>query len=381
MKHATPRAYGNISLLVVFATMTTWSAFTTIDQTVLAHGQFLPTARNQVVQVVDGGVLQAIHVKEGQGVKRGQPLATLEPVRADAALQELRGQLHNVLAAKRRADAFANGFQTAFSRAEIQQNSGYQVQQALFEQQLAALQADLSAFDKAIELANAEIRITEKLFAAGDVSQTDVMRVQRSLIELNQRRQSMLDAQRTEARRESGRLQLEVDALRSRLQERDNVLGHTTLTAPVDGDIQLLRSHTLGAVLRSGEELLHVSPSDSPLMVEARIYPVDMADIKRGLPVRIRIDAWDFAVYGALEGEIAHISPDVVSEPAPNGQAISFYRVHIALSVKQNNHKLEISSIRPGMTAQLDIRTGERSVLSYLLGPIKRGMASALREK
>jgi adhesin transport system membrane fusion protein len=129
--------------------------------------------------------------------------------------------------------------------------------------------------------------------------------------------------------------------------------------------------------LRTGDELMQISPSDDELMIEAKVSPTDIGLLRVGLPVLLRVDAFDYSVYGGLKGSLKYISSDTLVEQGPNGQSTTSYRVHIRLDEAQSNTKLALSELRPGMTVGADIRTGKRSVLEYLFKPISRAFQGA----
>jgi multidrug efflux pump subunit AcrA (membrane-fusion protein) len=176
---------------------------------------------------------------------------------------------------------------------------------------------------------------------------------------------------------------LSLAAVTSRLGERQSVLDHTTLNSPVDGIVKFLRVTTIGGgVLRAGEELMQISPSDELLIIEGKVTPTDIGQLHPGLPVSVKLDAFDYSVYGALDGVLTYVSPDTLSETGPNGQSQTFFRVHVKLNPQQNqNPKAGSIIVKLGMTASLDIRTGTRSVMQYIAKPVFKTFSGALSER
>jgi adhesin transport system membrane fusion protein len=158
-------------------------------------------------------------------------------------------------------------------------------------------------------------------------------------------------------------------------------LAQTQLAAPVDGVVKYLRVTTVGGVLRAGDELMQISPTDGESLLELKVNPADIAQLRTGMQANIRLDAYDYAIYGSVQGELVYISSDTLQEQGPNGQAQIFYRARVRVLPKAANPKLQPVVLKPGLTATVDILTGQRSVLNYLMKPITRGLTGALNER
>jgi adhesin transport system membrane fusion protein len=184
-----------------------------------------------------------------------------------------------------------------------------------------------------------------------------------------------------EARLEVTRLEDELSSQLHKLEERRSVLEHTELVAPVAGIVKFLRVNTVGGVLRAGDELMQLSPTDGNMVIEAKINPVDIGQLELGLPVQVKLDAFDFSVYGMLQGKLVYISSDTLVEQGPNGQSISSYRAQVRLDAQQSNQMLANVSLKPGMTATIDVKTRTRNLLQYLLKPVIKSFSGALNER
>jgi adhesin transport system membrane fusion protein len=145
--------------------------------------------------------------------------------------------------------------------------------------------------------------------------------------------------------------------------------------------VKTLKITTIGGVLRAGDELMQISPIDGDRVIEVKINPADIGQLRTGLPVTIRLDAFDYSVYGTLQGTLSYISADTLTEQAGGGPATSFYRAHVRLDADSGNPKLPYASLKPGMTATVDIRTASRSVLHYLAKPVFKGFGGAMNER
>jgi adhesin transport system membrane fusion protein len=378
------RSGGMIYVLVAaVAAFVAWAAVFDIDQAVRTQGQFMPSAHTQVVQAVDGGVISRLRVRQGDAVRAGQVLAELSPERARAAFDESSAKLLALQAALLRAQAEANEQPPVFGRELAGYPEVVEAQRRLYTQRRHSLDEALAAVGQGLALAREELRMNESLLATGDASRMEVMRAQRQLAELQARASDLRNRYLQEARTEAARLSEELATLRSRKAERSDVLAHTSITAPMAGVVKNLRLVTVGGVLRPGDELLQISPSEGELLLEVRINPADIGQLRLGQRAALRLDAFDYAIHGALEGELVYLSADTLSEPGPGGQSMSFYRAHVRVdeAARARNPKLAGVVLKAGMTATVDLLTGQRSVLAYLLKPISRAVGGALTER
>lgn len=370
-------------LTLVVLAFVAWAAFFEINQAVRAPGQVIASARTQVLQAADGGVVTELRVKEGQTVHQGQVLALLEKDRSLAAVDESRAKIAAQQAALARLAAEAEQQRPRFSpQLQRQWPEFVRVQTQLFTQRQQALAAELLSHDQALVLARDELALHRRLLASGDVARVEVMRAERQVIDLEVRRRSALDKYITDVRTEMARLEEDGAAHRYKLDERQSVLRHTEITAPMAGVVKHIRLTTSGAVLRAGDELMQISPVDDQPLLEVKVNPADVGQLRVGLPARMRLDAFDSSIHGTLAGQLIYLSPDTLSEQGPNGQAQVYYRAQVRVDWSQPGlGRIEPADLKAGMTASIDILTGTRSVLSYLFKPIHRAFAGALSEK
>ena len=360
-----------------------WSAWFEIDQSVRAQGLVIASARTQIIQSADGGVVSALLVAEGQEVKAGQVLAVLEKGRAEAGFEESRAKVSALRIARIRAAAETRMGIPDFSTELNHYPKFIQAQQSLYLQRKRTLEEDLAALGAALNLAREELNMNEALLKEGDVSRLEVLRARRQANELEARVAGVRNKYRQEASAEVAKIEEELASAGSKQAERQNILDHTDLIAPVAGVVKLLRLTTIGGVLRAGDELMQIAPTDDALIVEAKVDPRDVAGLRIGLPVSVKIDAFDYSVYGTLNGTLGYISPDTLSEPSGTGQPTqSYYRVHVVLQ-KPANHPTGARDIviKPGMTAGIDIRTGTRSILKYIAKPVFKAFGGAMNER
>jgi membrane fusion protein, adhesin transport system len=360
-----------------------WASVFEIDQTVRAQGQLIPGARTQVVQAVDGGVLSEIRVQEGERVKAGDVVAVLEPDRARAAYDESAAKFAALQVALRRAQAEAAQARPDFGPLARQHPALVAAQQQLWQQRKQGLQHSLAGLEQSLALAQEELAMNESLHASGDTSRVELLRARRQVAELQARLDEVRNKYLQDARAEAAKLEEELLSQGYRQAERGNVLEHTALTSPLDGVVKLLRVNTVGGVLRAGDEILQISPTEGELLLEVRINPADIGQLRAGQDVQLRLDAYDYTIFGSLEGELVYLSSDTLSEQGPNGQSQSFYRGRVRIRPESiaRHPKLSQAELKPGMTASADIRTGQRSVLTYLIKPLARAFGGAMNER
>ena len=367
-------------LLLVFLG---WASFFELDQTVRAQGKLIPADHTQIIQVADGGVLSRVLVQEGDSVVSGQPLAELEKERANASFTESRAKQASLEIALIRAQAEADQNTPYFGRDYADFPQFQILQMSLYNQRKRSLAQDVDNLSETVASAQHELELNKKLFTTGDTSQLEVMRAQRQVTELQGRINAVRNKYLQDARAEAAKIAEELSTNYYRLEERQSVLDHTTITAPIAGIVKYQRVTTIGGVLRQGDELMQISPTEADPVFEVNINPADIGQLKAGLPATIRLDAFDYSVYGVLHGTLRYISSDTLTEQAPNGQSNTFYRAKVSLRADDAhlNPKLSLAMLKAGMTATVDLKTGGRSVLKYLIKPVYKAFGGALTEK
>jgi adhesin transport system membrane fusion protein len=359
-----------------------WAAVYRVDQSTRGMGAVISSSRVQVIQAVDGGVLQSLKVKEGDIVKQGQVLALLDTARSGASVKELDARLATMKAqyARLQAEVLASS-KITFPPEVRDFPDVVKVQQALFEQKRRGLHEELRTLEVAVRLAGEDARLVAQLAKNGDVSRSEVIRSERALndaeAQLINRRNKYFQDGRTELAKVEDDINQNEEVRTQRYQQ----LAASVIKTPVDGIVKNVRITTQGGVLRAGDELMQIVPMDDKLIVETKVRPSDIAYIRTGLPATVRFDAFDYTIFGAVEGNVIYVSADTIKEDSKTGEQI-YYRVHVETAgnpVKtRTDKKLDIL---PGMTAQVDIRTGDRTVLGYLLKPLRKTMAESLGER
>lgn len=369
--------------IAFLAVAVSWAAFFKIDQVVQAPGQVIASARTQVVQAADGGVIVEMKVGEGAEVKAGQIIAVLEKTRAQASLAESRGRVMALQLTVARLQAEITDAPLAVE-ASVQKAYPdlYEAQTNLYRQRKKAISDQLAALKGNLQLAQQELDMNLPLEARGDISKAEILRLQRAVNEAGNQHAAARNKYLQDASAELSKAQEDLNAQRQTLADRTQQLERTDVVAPATGVVKSIRVTTLGGVVRQGDEILQILPTESEQVVEAKVRPTDLVNIQVGRPAKVKLDAYDYAIFGTLAGTVTYVSPDTLQEDTPTGPA-TFYRVTVAIQDKDLKHNPRASQIevRPGMTASVDIQTGRRSVLSYLLKPVTKTFTEAFGER
>ncbi|MEZ5727186.1 MAG: HlyD family type I secretion periplasmic adaptor subunit [Burkholderiaceae bacterium] len=400
-----------------------WASIAEVDEVSRGEGKVIPSRNVQVVQSMDGGVVAEIHAREGASVKRGQPLLRIEAVRAKAQRGETLARMLAQRVRMQRLLAEAAGDQRIAWDPDIAQVAPAMVRREadLFRVRLAEHLAALTAADQQIRqrtqeareatvrrdsarrslaLLEREVNYTRPLLETGAVSEIEVIRLERELARLRgeaegaavqiersnaaiaearQRRLEAAESFRARARTELNEAAADLARLEASVEGLQDRVEKTVLRAPVAGIVKTLHAHTVGGVAQAGKDLVEIVPIDDTLLVEARIQPRDIGFLHLGQRATVRFHAYDYAVHGGLSGQVEHISADTVTDERNN----AFYIVRIRTRPDHDGHGIG-SRDRPiiaGMTATVDIMTGKRTVLTYLMKPLLRAKQKAFTER
>lgn len=394
-----------------------WSALAPLDEVARGEGRVIPSQQLQIVQSLDGGVVEEIHVREGQIIEAGQLLISVDPTRFVSDLQEREAQSLALRAEITRLQALVNEQELQFddelrlkaanlvdnqtqlylnSRAELeQQQSGLRNQLNQRQQDLREAQAARDQYRTTLELTLSELQRTRPLLASGAVSEVDIIRLERDVAnlrgELNRataaisRASSAIDEAQNRLqetrlntlnrwRSDLGEASSRLEALQQAQTGLRDRVSKTEIRSPVRGTVQRLLTNTVGGIIAPGRDIIEIVPLDDQLLVEARIPPKDIAFIRPGQAAMIKFSAYDFSIFGGLPAQVEHISADTITDERDN----TFYLVRLRTDASGFSDEL---SIIPGMTTEVDIVTGQKTVLQYLLKPVLRATSQAMRER
>ena len=369
-------------LLAGLLAFVAWAFVFRIDQVARATGEVIASSRVQIIQAVDGGVLATLNVKEGDRVEPGQVLAELDKTRFGASVKEIEARLSALKAKAIRLRAeVTEAEQLVFPDALLGFAEQLQVERALFQQRRTGLAEELRTLKVAVNLAREELALVRRLAGTGDVNRSEVIRAERAANDAESQLIIRKNRFLEEASAELTRAEDEIAQNEQVLAQRQQQLDDSVFTALVPGIVKNIRVTTVGGVLRSGEELMQIIPVGDELVLEAKVRPADIGQVHPGLDATIRFDPFDYTIYGGVKGEVVYVSADTLKEDTRQGEEI-YYRVHVLTNTNPvtSTTGRELA-ILPGMTAQVDIRTGDRTVLDFLLKPLRKTLSESFGER
>ena len=407
------------SAVVVLLLLIVWASFAHVEEVTRGEGKVIPSRQLQVVQSLDGGVVSEILVQEGQVVEAGQLLLKIDETRATSGVRESAAQGFALRARQARLRALAEGapFAPPAVRAGndeerrivdeerlLYQNrlSELHTMLAINEQQLQQRQQELaemrsrkSAAERQLDLSQQELVKTKPLLATGAVSEVDILRLERDMTrargdteqasaQIARVQAAIGEAQRkiqeteltfrNEARKDMADVMGKLNALNEGAVALADRVDKAQVKSPVRGRVQRLLANTVGGVLQPGKDIVEIVPLDDNLVLEAKVQPKDIAFIHPGQDATVKFTAYDFSIYGGLAAKVENISPDTVVDERGN----AFYLVRVRTTRPDFNDKMRVI---PGMTAEVDVLTGKKTVMAYLLKPVLKAKAYALRER
>ncbi len=363
------------------ALLLAWASVAEIDQVTRAPAQIIAAERTQIIQSPESGVVTQIHVKEGEQVRTGQLLVTLEKERAQAAVADSSAKVAalRITVARLQAEVYGKPLQFA---PELQQYPEYiRNQTDLYNKRQTAYKEDIRSLENILRLARSELDINAKLVATGDVSRSEILRLQRSVADIEAQIANKRNKYFQDAQAEMTKAQEDLNTQSEQLRDRSQLLEHTELVAPTDGMVNNIRMTTLGAVVRPGDVVLEISPTGGDLIAEAKVSSADIAFIQVGQSASVKLDAYDSSIFGAMRGQVSYVSPDVLTEETRQGPH-SYYRVRILIKETEfKGKKAGQIHLRPGLSASVDIKAMDRTVLSYLTKPITKTLTQSMGER
>ncbi|WP_372845312.1 HlyD family efflux transporter periplasmic adaptor subunit [Psychrobacter sp.] len=363
--------------LIGIITLIVWASFAKIDQVTRAQATVIASARTQEIQASEGGVLTELAVTEGEDVKAGQLLVVLEEERAKAAVDNSASKTAALTAKLARLNAEIFEKPLVFPKGVQNYPEYVQNQRALYDRRRQAINEEVSSLEKMLVLARQELRMNEPLLEYGDVSQADVIKLSRQVADIEAQINNKRNKYFEEAQAEMTKAQEELDTELEQLRDRAQVLEEKRLMAPTEGKIKNINVTTIGGVVKPGEVIMQILPTSSDLVIDAKVSPADIAYVKEDQEATVKLDAYDYSIFGAMNGTVNYISPDTLMEQTPKGEE-PYYRVLIVINGAEFKGRGDEIVIKPGMTASVDIKAMERTVLSYLTKPITKTLSEGL---
>ncbi|WP_336851772.1 HlyD family efflux transporter periplasmic adaptor subunit [Pseudescherichia vulneris] len=356
-----------------------WAWWAILDEVTVGTGKITPSTHAQVIESLDGGIVSAMLVREGDIVERGQMLASLDPTRFQSNYGESAARVRALRASSERLRSELTGEPLRFSEESMREPELVARERQLYESRRRNLNETVANLQKTYQLVMSELRMTQPLVAKGAASEVEVIRLQRQATEL----QGKIDEARNQfavrAREEQVKNNADLDAQIQAMSGKADQVDRATLFSPVRGIVKDIQVTTVGGVLQPGGKLMEIVPLEDQLLVETRINPRDIAYIRPGLPATVKVTAYDSSIYGNLTGLVEVVSPDTLQDEVRRDQF--YYRVYVRTkSAELQNKSGQRFPILPGMVANVEIKTGQKSVMDYLIKPLNK-VNEALRER
>lgn len=356
-----------------------WAWLFKLEEVSVGTGKVIPSSKEQVIQSLDGGILTRLDVKEGQIVQQGQILAQLDPTRYASHVGESESVLVAAQARAARLLAEVNHTALSFPASVKKEPQLVRTETSLYNARLRNLQESIAGLQHALSLVERELAMTEPLVAKGAASEVEVLRLKRQAADLENQIGDIRHQYEVNAREELSKANIEIESQQAVVKGRSDSVQRTIIKAPVRGIVKEIDTVTLGGVITQNGKLMTIVPVDEKLLVEARVSPRDIAFIHPGQSALVKLTAYDYSIYGGLDGKVTVISPDTIQDEVKQDQF--YYRVYIRTESDQLVNKAgQKFSISPGMITTVDIRTGEKTILDYLLKPFNKAK-EALRER
>ena len=405
-------------IAVLTAALLAWAATATVDRVVRSTGRIVPSGKPQLVQHLEGGIVSRVYAREGDTVQPGDNLVAVSDLAANSLRGEKQARLNGLLARSARLEAEATGAgrfvppaglaanspdvlneAASFAARQSRLGQGTRVleEQATQKRQEAAeLEARKRGLAAELEVARQQLALVQNMVARQAGSQLELLdargRVERlttqireaeatlprlasAAIELQARQAESVAQFRSDARTALSEAQVELRRLQEDIKTENDRVRRTVVTAPVGGTVNKVLANTVGGVVKPGETLVEITPTGGALVIEARASPADRGALQTGQTARVRVAAFDYTLYGTLEARITEISADSLQDE----RGERFFRV--ALEVDPGSVSSFGESVTPGMTAMADVVTGQRTVLQYLLSPVRGLATTAFRDR
>jgi adhesin transport system membrane fusion protein len=369
MEHPSARPILWTSLLSIVS-FVAWASWAELDEVTRGEGRVVPYSRIQKIQSLEGGILEQLMVKEGDLVEAGQLLVKLDNTRFNSAYMESKSHSEALAGAIARLEAETlNKDKIKFPPGIPAHSHIAATEIALFKARREKHQEALHSLHSELELARKQLHVIEPLVASRAASEMEALRLRKEIASLNGKLAEVNSAYFQDAYTELANKKAELSELEQNLLQRKDQLSRTQVLSPVKGRVNDILITTRGGVIQPGEPIMEVTPIDEQLLVEAKVKPRDVAFLVPGMPAQVKITAYDYTVYGDLSGTLEQISPDTIEEETIRGKE-SFYKILIRTETNYLKKGDEILPIKPGMVAEVDIQSGKRTVLNYLLRPL-----------
>jgi len=356
-----------------------WAHFAILDEVTVGTGKVTPSSRAQVIESLDGGIVDQLNVHEGDIVEKGHVLARLDPTRFQSNFGEAASKARTLRASAERLQAELTGAPLAFSAETLKEPELVARETQLYQSRRRNLSETVSNLEQSKKLVQEELRMTAPLVAKGAAGEVEVIRLRRQVSDLQGKIDEAKNDYAVRAREEQVKNNADLDAQLQVVTGKEDQLTRATIYSPVRGIVKDIQVTTVGGVLQPGGKLMEIVPLEDQLLIETRINPRDIAYIRPGLPATVKVTAYDSSIYGNLPGEVETVSPDTLQDEVKRDQY--YYRVYVRTQTAELTNKAGRKfPIVPGMVANVEIKTGQKSVMDYLIKPLNK-VKESMRER
>ena len=384
MKSATEKRRGGALIIWVlaafFVVFVGWAYHAPLDQIVRGPGVLVPSTNAQVVQSLEGGIVEEIKVREGDVVKKGPAIAKLNETRYRAEVRDFESQILTIEAKllRLRAELERRDSFTLPEKIRSADPALASSEEQLFDARLMQFNSELNAANEHFTLESEKVDLLETMVAQKVLPAIELLNARTAANEARAARDNLIATFSLERSDEISRLVADLARLQAQVEQSKDQLARSSLLAPTDGIVNTIHTTTLGGVVQPGEPIFEITPLNDELLVEVRIRPEDIAFINTSMPTTVKLTAYDYTVFGSLRGEISQVSADTV-EDGPGPEDEPYYKVLVSLEPASLGESSDAIEIRPGMLADAEVHVGERTVMQYLLKPLIKSR-EALRE-
>jgi adhesin transport system membrane fusion protein len=365
-----------------------WAGFSSLDEITRGQGKVIPSSREQVIQSLDSGVLREMLVREGDMVEKDQVLLQMDDARSGAGYREANEKYLSLLAISARLRAEAYDTPLVFPPELKEEDQLVKQESQAYKARKLALAESLQALDASLAAITREVTLTAPLVKNGVMSEVELLRLKRQQADLMGQRAERKNRYITDANNELTRVSSELSQTKESASAREDAFLHATIKSPMKGVVKNVQVTTIGGVIQAGQPILEIVPTEDEMLVEAYVKPSEVAFLKVGQKAVVKLSSYDFNKYGGLDGELEHLSPDTMKDErqqrkpgaTPADMEEGFYRILVRIkdtNLVRKGTKIEAT---PGMTATVEIRTGQKTVLEYLFRPLQN-VSQAFRER
>lgn len=368
-------------LFIVIIPILIWSKQAYLQQISHASGIVITSAKTQSIQTAIDGVINTVLVKEGENVNQGQEIIVLDKIQTQAAYESSFAKVAALNATLVRVKSEIYGKPLIFSDEFNQYPEFVSTQTALFHRKQKALNDEVGVYKESLKILEDQLKLFRSLLKTGDIGTVEINKLRREIIDIKGQITNKENKYFQDSLSELTKTEEELSTRLQELEDKKVTLEHSSITAPVSGIVKNILITTQGAKVRPGDVILELVPSNDKLIIEAKFNPKELSFIRLGQKAAVKLDAYDYSIYGIFKGVVTYISPDSISERTQKGEEF-YFRVQVELDTKEliakNGRKIEIS---PGMSSNIDIITGERTVFDYITKPIVKTLSESFQER